>query len=269
MRIKSIIAGLIAMIMGVATAIADNETPQSISGIATFNTGGVNLRMDPSAHAPYLCYLQGEEMYFNPENIVWSHELGRTRVGNEIIFVDHEKLQGEEGLTLPVLDTQDDWVKLRYLNHDVWTMKKFLNVKPVVAPTTSTTAGYSSYNQFNLTGDADGSLAIFFQEGGMDEDQGLLIGTKKGNTVVFDHFLPLMVVFDEKADNVQFSKDAATGYLTLTFGPAQQLASFTDYPVIDVKGFSAQNIKDMLPLAGKQDTMVFLTTGKDFLLIPN
>lgn len=271
MRTKMIFAGLAVFFMGATMAEAQNATQASpapaITGIATFNTNGVNLRKEPNAYSPYLCYMQGDELYYDPENVMWSSDLGSTRINGQIVITDHEKIQGGEGIALGVLGSEGDWVKLSYAPYEVWTMKKFLNVKPLTSPTTSTTAGYNSYNQFNLTGDSDGSLAIFYQEAGMDEDEGLMIGKKQGDTVVFDLFLPVYMKYDEKVKNVEVSKDPQFGNLIITYGPAQKLASFADYPVIDVKGFSAENINSLLPLATQQPTRIFVTTGSEFLFL--
>lgn len=146
-------------------------------------------------------------------------------------------------------------------------MKKFLNITKPATLTTATTAGYD-YNKFNLTGNADGSPAILYQEAGMDEDEGLWIGKKQGNSVIFDYFLTIMMRYDEKVKDLQVSKDPDGGYLVFTFGPDQRLTSFTDWNVIDVKGFSARNINDMLHLASKENPILFLSTGTDYILIP-
>lgn len=267
MRIKSITTLFVALLMGTSMALADNSTQNtdSISSIATFNTNGVNLRQEPSAYSAYLAYLQGEELYFDADNVVWSNELGATRVNGQIIITPHDKIQGDEGMKLPVIGMEDEWVKLRYLGHDVWTMKKFLSIKPIIAPTTATIAGYGGYNQFYLTGDADGSLAVFYQEGGMDEDPGLLIGKKQGNAVVFDCFLPIFIEYDPNAKNVEIGKGLEEGYYKLTYGPDQRQKDFTDYEVIDIRGFSADNIKSLKSLAKEQTPVLFLTTGTDFI----
>lgn len=268
MRIKSIFSLLVTLLIGCTAAVAANDTPDtaSISGIATFKSNGVNLRQEPSAYSAYLAYLlSDDQLYFDADNVIWSTELGATRVDGQTIITPHDKMQAYEGQTMPVIGSEGDWVKLRYLGHDVWAMNKFLTIQPVVAPTTATTAGYGNYNQFCLTGDADGSLAVFYQEGGMDEDPGLLIGKKQGNAVVFDYFLPIFIQYDPNAKNVEIGKGFEEGYYKLTFGPDQRQKDFTDYEVIDIKGFDADNIKSLKGLAQKQAPVVFLTTGTDFI----
>ena len=137
---------------------------KDIPGYATFTADGVNLRMEPSTYAPYLVYATGEELYYEPENVQWSHLLGSMNIGGQVILSDHEKIQGSKGMCLPVIGSDGDWIKLYYSNgsnpFEVWTMKKFVTTEPLVAPNTSSTYSPGEVNVLNLTGDADGSPAI-------------------------------------------------------------------------------------------------------------
>lgn len=254
--------GFVTLMLAALTIPADalnKEELGSVTGIASFTTGGVNLRKGPSTSEPYLIYIQGQELYFDAENVGWSDELGHMTINGRRIQPDHEKLQGMEGDRCPVIGSQGDWVKLDYLGHEVWTMKKFLKISPLAPISTSMTYTPYGYNSLNVTGTEDGAPALLFQEGGMDEDQGFYVGHVEKNIVVFDYFIPFGL-YEEPTlkGNAQLSKSPSDEYYKLKIGPHQMLK---EHSAPNVKSFSSEQIKDLVK--GKKK----LPANEDLILV--
>lgn len=257
-KITALVIGFTGII-GSLGANADNapapaEALKQATGVATFIADGVNLRMDPSVNSPYLVCVTGDELYFDPESVQWSSMLGGIHIDGKLIQVDHEKIQGSKDMALPVLGSEGDWVKLYYSNggnpFEVWTMKKFVKIDPLDTPTTSSTYSPSGYNALNLTGDADGSEAIIYQEVGMDEDEGFFLGRKEGKAIIFEYFLPMHIEYKPSITGVEISKDASSNTLIFSFGKDCKKGE-SESPILDISGFSADNIKSLIPFSQK------------------
>lgn len=255
-KLTSIVIGFTGMLLS-TPAYADNaptpeEALKQASALSTFIADGVNLREEPSANSAYLVYANGEELYYEPENVQWSRMLGAMRIGGQLVQPDHEKIQGEKDMSLPVLGTQGDWVKLYYSNgsnpFEVWTMKKFVKTEPLGVPTTKSTYSPAGYNALCLTGDADGARAIYYQEPGMDEDEGFFIGKKAGKGIIFDRFLPMHLEYKPSTKGVLASKDPSSDMLIFSFGQDGRKGE-SDLPVLDVSRFSEKDIQSLVPLA--------------------
>ncbi len=259
-------AAISSLCINAHDGLAPLDALKKVTGIAKFTTDGVNLRQSPSTNSPYLVYQSGEELYYDPDNLIWSNQLGSMRIGGQLVLSDHEKIQGNKGVSLPVIGSEGDWIKLYYAPYEVWTMKKFVAVDPLVAPSSSSTYSPCDYNVLSLTGDADGSLAIYYQEAGMDEDEGFYIGKKVGNAIVFDRFLPMHVAYDETKQGVEISKDPQLDMLIFTFGPNAKAAT-SEYPVVDMKGFGKQDIESLMPLSQQTDEIVVMVATSDGIRI--
>lgn len=97
----------------------------------------------------------------------------------------------------------------------------------------------------------------------MDEDEGFFIGKKVGNAIVFDHFLPIHIAYDQTKKGIEISKDPEYGTLIFTFGSDCKTGD-SDYPMLDVKGFSADNIQALMPLStalSQDEIIVMLATS--------
>lgn len=196
------------------------EVISQLKGVASFKTDGVNLRQSPSTSAPYLIYMgDDDEEDFNPDAVLWSSELGKMRIGNQYVYPDHVKIQGNEWVRLGYLGSQSDWVKLFYNPCEVWTMKKFVSIDPLVPVTPSMTYGNAAQiNGFYLAGTEKGATAIYYEAPGMDTAEGIFIGTYLDNCVLFDYFVPCTLNFESSEPGMSISKPDDGGYRTMNFG---------------------------------------------------
>lgn len=198
MKIRMTIAAIMcvaAILTGYAyDAPSSEEIVGNVTGIATFKTGNVNLRKGPSPNDPYLVRMVGEELYFDPEAVQWSHQTGK--------YMKYEKQQAFEGEMMPVIGRENGWVKLYYSNgsnpFEVWTMEKFVDISPLgeMKPGVTLPNEEDMFSQFCLKGATDGSMALYYQEEGMDEDACLYLGEKKGNHVVLSVGVPVNLGYE-------------------------------------------------------------------------
>lgn len=248
------------------------EVISQLKGVASFKTDGVNLRQSPSTSSPYLIYMgDDEEEGSDPDAVRWSSELGRMRIGNQYITPDHVKLQGNEWLRLGYLGSQGDWVKLFYNPCEVWTMKKFVSIDPLVPITPSMTYENSlQINGFYLTGTEKGATAILYEGPGIDTEGGIYVGSFLGNCVLFDYYVPCSVWYEPTEARLSFSNSIIEGYKKLSFGKVLVQKDEYGNEHFNVKALNSADIQKLRGVVEKlpennQKILVATASGLVFL----
>lgn len=189
---------LAAALLAVPAATADNPRHNygaDFTHVAFVKANSVNMRISPDANSSYLAETSlKEEMYFSPDDVNWSHMMGR--------YDTPKKHQLYEGNTLGVLGFEGDWVNMYYSlpgnPFDVWTLRKFVDLVPTAPITCQMTApSENGVSYAHLWAPEQGNWFVIYQEPGMDEDGGFFIGHIKNNVAVAERWVQGYVQPDE------------------------------------------------------------------------
>lgn len=270
---RKILMMLAAILLISMAANADDVkcNPAEIQGIAVFKTDGVNLRMGPSASAPYLCTQTfDDEMYFNPASVTWSHMTGTANVGKV------NKYQAFSGMTMPVVGKEGDWVKMYLSNSgnpfEVWTMSKFVDIQPMgdISSRSVTNPEYGN-NCFTCLVALNPTCA-YLQEPGMDEDGGIYIGKldASGKMVQFNVFVPINPVYKENVRDIKITVDPDFGSLMLEYGPKYLNEEGNEYSGLNIRAVPGKTLSEISKRQEATPTSAIAVAGADgyVILIP-